>query len=118
MNAVKRGFQAMMTRKYELWGQDVTFNHPCSGDEVTLRMIDATRGVDIGDNMITMSTVEPAAMVRKSELTAADLRASDLIGMPFTLNGSSWRVQSTQPRPTVHGAEYGEIVLLLARTCD
>lgn len=118
MKAVKRGFEAMMARKYDLWGEDVVINHPCDGREVTLKMIDATRGVEIGDGLVTMSTVEPAAMVRKSEMTAAELRASDLIGMCFSLNDAHWRVQSTQPRPTVHGAEYGEIVLLLARSCD
>ncbi len=116
--SVKAGFEALMSRKYLLWGETVTLRNTRTGASFSLRMIDNTRGVEVGDGMVTLATVEPAAMVRKSDLTAQELRASDLIGTCFTLNGSNWRVQSTQPKPTVHGAEYGEMVLLLARAND
>lgn len=107
-----------MSRKYQLWGETVSLRNPRTAATFSLRMIDNTRGVEVGDGMVTMSTVEPAAMIRKADLTEQDIRASDLIGCCFTLNGASWRVQSTQPRPTVHGAECGEVVLLLARSND
>lgn len=107
-----------MDRKYTLWGRDVELTNPETGLSMTLRMIDMTRGIEVGDGLVTVATVEPAALVRKADLTAAGLRASDLIESEFTLNDAAWRVESTQPRPTVHGAENGEVVLLLARSCD
>lgn len=111
-------YKRVQDRRYALWGQDTTLKNPKSGASMTLRLIDATKGIEVGDGMVTLSTVEPAAMVRKAELTSNDIRASDLINSEFTLNDAAWRVESTQPRPTVHGAEYGEVVLLLARACD
>lgn len=78
-------------------------------------MIDATTGIEVGDNMLTVATVEPAAIVRKADLTAASLTAANMVGVSLTLNGANWRVQSTQPKPTVHGAESGEVVLLLSK---
>lgn len=115
---IRSGFVAVMARRYALWGRDVEINHPMRGDAINLRMIDATRGVEVGGDMMTLATVEPAALVRKSELTAARLLPSDLIGIAFTLNDARWRIQSTQPKPTVHGAESGEIVLMLSKACE
>lgn len=115
--SVRSGFEAMMARKYALWGRDTVIAHPMTGDDLTLRLIDATTGIEVGDEF-TVGTVSPAALVRKADLTTATLSASDLVGTTFTLNGATWRVQSTQPKPTVHGAEYGEVVLLLSRASD
>lgn len=113
--SIKDRFTALMDRKYALWGQNVRITHPTTGGKITLRLIDATTGVEVGDNMVAVATVEPAAMVRKAELTTARITASALVGVTLTLSGVSWRVQSTSPKPTVHGAEYGEVVLLLSR---
>lgn len=113
MNSVTRSFVALMSRKYVLWGRDVTIKHPKTGRSLTLRMVDLTRGIEVGDGDAQVSTVLPSASIRASELVDADIDAHDMIGQALTLNGVDWVINSHAPKDNPHGPENGEIYFML-----
>jgi hypothetical protein len=113
---IKESYAAVLARRYELWGRDVEIRSPKTGSLVTLRLIDLTRGVEIGD-AVDVATVSPAASARKSDLTALGLSPTDLIGVDITLNDVVWTVRSHQPKPGPHGPETAEVYLMLVTPC-
>lgn len=113
MNSVTRSFVALMARKYVLWGRDVTIKHPHTGRDLTLRMVDLTRGIEVGDGDAQVSTVLPSASVRACDLSSSEIDAHDMIGQAITLNGVEWTINSHAPKDNPHGPENGEIYFML-----
>lgn len=111
--STRAGYAKLLSRRYSAWGIDVTVTNPCTGQDTTLRMIDLTRGVEIGDSAAEVSTVAPTAAVRKAELTAAELEPRDMIGLQIELNGANWAINSHAPKPGPFGAEDGEVYFML-----
>lgn len=75
--------------------------------------IDKTGGINVGDD-VTVASVKPAAVVRMYELAGLGLTRGDLGGASIEINGQSWVIQSTLPRPSPHGEADGELWLILS----
>ena len=88
---------------------------PSGGDPVEIEVIDKTAGVEVqGPGSLGMPTVEPAAVVRSVVLADAGLTRSDLPRATLVLNGVTYRVKSSRPRPSPGGEADGEVMMYLA----
>lgn len=82
------------------------------GDAVTLRMLDKTVGVAVGDpNEPSIMTILPAVCVRASELEERAIPVASVDAGTVTVAGREWRVKSHQVRPRPDGAQ--EVYLFL-----
>jgi len=96
---------------YSAWGVGATIT-PVDGSPVSVRVIDRTAGVDVAGNA-DVPTIRPAALVRVSELTAAGLTRSGIRRAEVVMNGTAWRVERTELRPTHRGEADGELLMVL-----
>lgn len=86
---------------------------PKNGFVFEVTAIDRTAGVEVNDQNVGMMTVRPAATVRMSDLNRVNLKREDLRNAKLVMNGKTWRVENTLPRPTPNGAGDGELFLYL-----
>lgn len=91
-----------------------------AGTEVDLTVLDVTSGMAIdgaqgGRKRFTaeVETVEPAAMVRQTELTEKSIALADLDGASIAFNGKTWFIRNHGFRPSPNGEAEGEIALFL-----
>lgn len=82
----------------------------------TITFMDKTTGVEIGTN--ENPVIEPAACVRRSELTALQIRPDDLKDATLLMNGFEWKVRRHALRPSPNGELQGELYLLLSGQKD
>jgi hypothetical protein len=94
---------------YELLADELTFTSPRDASAVSIPAIDRTSGIEIVDRKTSIGTIRPVAAVRVSDLAARRLEASDMEDVVVTLNGASWRVKTTQPKPGPSGEAAGEV---------
>lgn len=93
---------------------DATLSAGTAGSDITMRMIDKTLGIRVGDpDQPQVETVLPAAFVRMSELTDNGLTRADLDGSTVTIGGSDWRVKSHMLIPTPDGELRGQACIFL-----
>lgn len=67
-----------------------------------ISVIDKTAGEEFtygGGGGIDVATVRPAADVRVLELDRLGITRDELVGGTLELNGTTWRIESTHPRP-------------------
>jgi hypothetical protein len=83
-----------------------------TGVAADLTAIDKTAGVLVG-TPIEVGTLVPAAAVRASELASLGLAVALLDDCHIALNGVTWRIASTKPKPSPGGEADGEYWLLL-----
>ncbi len=83
------------------------------GNQVGLRVIDKTSGINIGDG-VTVNSIEPVADVRMTELAENGLDTADIDGCELVLNGNSWTIRTHALRPGIAGEANGEIRLILS----
>lgn len=97
---------------YDVIGVSARITTASTVKDVTV--LDKTAGVALAaaDN-IEIQSIKPAAIVRMSELSANGLSREALDGAQLALNGSSWTIKSTQPRPSPDGEAKGELYLFL-----
>lgn len=99
---------------YEAMAVTGTITPLTSASSASVAMIDATHGAEIpGKTGFEVSTVKPVAYVRASVLAAASLTRADLRGAAVALNGKTYRVESSEPRPLPDGEDHGELMLIL-----
>lgn len=79
----------------------------------TVTVIDNTRGMALQLKGSDIETVVPVAVVRASALADASLTRSDLRRAALTMNGRTYRIESTMPRPTPGGEADGEVLMIL-----
>lgn len=83
------------------------------GAEIELTALDKTSGVVVGSD-VEVQTVEPAAVVRHTELSASEgFSLSQLRDSSLLMNGKTWKVRNYSLRPAPTGEEQGEVMLLL-----
>lgn len=108
--------------QYNLLGVEAVITSDAGAVLATVTAIDKTAGVDVADRnnrggrsieFLSVGTIRPAADVRAYELAEKSLAPSDLINAFITLNGTTWRIKSREPRPCPAGEGNGEIRLLL-----
>ena len=85
------------------------------GGAVPVTALDKTAGVVVDDGGNDYQDIRPGAIVRMSELTAASLVRSDLHGGEITINGTTWHIESSRPRPAPTGEANGELLLILMK---
>lgn len=86
-----------------------------SGFADPIMMIDKTDGVEAEPAEGTFPTLIPAAVVRRSALAEYSITPAQMVGRLIGMNGQTWKVLSTRPRPTPEGEAAGEIYLYLRR---
>ena len=82
------------------------------------RVVDKTLGVDLspGGSKVSVGTVAPVALVRRSELLANGVTdLSTLKGTPITFNGNSWSIVNYLSIPQPGGESEGEVRLQLRK---
>lgn len=79
----------------------------------TVTVIDHTRGMALQLKGADIETVVPVAVVRATVLADASLTRSDLRRAALTMNGRTYRIESTMPRPTPSGEDDGEVLMIL-----
>lgn len=85
------------------------------GATLTLPALDKSVPFETADNGLTIETMRPACVVRVAELTALGTNADALINAELSMNGSQWRVEGVQPRPSPNGEADGEVWLTLLK---
>lgn len=98
---------------HTVFGTDATITPASSASPATLAVIDETAGIAIRQKGAEVDTVVPAAVVRASVLAAAGLTRTDLRRAALAMNGRTYRIESTMPKPTPSGESDGEILLIL-----
>ena len=83
-----------------------------AGTSATVTVLDKTTGIDVGTDTI-VETIKPACIVRAAELSDNDITRTDLPEGQITFNGNTWRIKSTQPKPSPNGESDGEYILFL-----
>ena len=89
---------------------------PNVGGPQSLRAIDKTAGVQIDDSSVSVYSVVPGCFLRSIELAALGIGREDLDGGTVELNGATWDIISTAPRPGMNGEASGEVRLILQET--
>lgn len=91
-----------------------TLSPGTAGSDVTLRMLDKTVGVRVGDpDEPSVETILPAAYVRMSELDENSITRQQIDNSTVTIGGRNWRVKSHVLRPTPDGELEGELCMFL-----
>lgn len=107
------GYTRLLRSRYASYGQTIGFTHPQTNLPVAIRMIDMTKGVEIGEGPAKIPTVAPSLTVMTADLTSLDLTPVNLNGVEFTINGVTWQVTAYAPHPSPWGLEFGEIYFLV-----
>jgi hypothetical protein len=105
---------------HDIFGVEAVITPVTSASPATLIVIDKTSGVPVpragqrfaGDPDV--DTLGPAAVVRVTALTDAGLTRADLRRASLTMNGQTYRIESTVPRSTPGGEADGEVYLMLS----
>ena len=91
------------TLRIDDWGEDI---------EVTaIPKIDGVAVSVAGDPSV--QTIQPAAAIRVSELTAAGITVAEIASGTIEMSGAVWRILSPLPRPSPNGEADGELWLIL-----
>jgi hypothetical protein len=99
---------------HEVLGTSATITPEGTAGAVSLVLIDESAGIVLpGRNGVEISTVRPAAVVRAVALAEAGLDRADLRNAALLMNGTTYRIKSSEPKPTANGEADGEIVLWL-----
>jgi hypothetical protein len=96
---------------YDHFGTDAKITTP-STEAYDIRAIDFTAGVELGDGAGLLS-IRPVAVVRVSDLDCSGIARKDLDGATIEINGKSWIIKATMPKPSPTGEDTGELYLVL-----
>lgn len=85
-----------------------------TADPADVTALDKTAGIAVTmSGGLELETIVPAAVVRMVELATVGLTREDLDDGTIALNGKTWRIKATRPRPSPKGEADGELLLLL-----
>ncbi len=115
MTYARSGYTRQLNSRYATYGQNATFTNPVDDQPAVMRMIDLTKGIEVGDES-KMSTLAPSITVRCADLNAIGLEPSELIGSAISISGVSWDVISYAPHPSPWGLDFGEIYFVVEAT--
>ena len=113
MIAARSGYTRQLNSRYATYGQNATFTNPKDGKQAALRMVDLTKGVEVGGGESQMATVLPSITARSSDLKGLGLKPTDLIGVDISISSETWGVVSFAPHPSPWGQEFGEIYFVV-----
>ena len=98
---------------YDVLGVPATIAPGGDTGDVAVTAIDRTGGIEVAAPGGAIETVRAAATVRMAELAAAGLAREDLPDGTIALNGVTWTIKATMPRPSPKGGGDGELLLVL-----
>jgi len=103
---------------YSIYGTTATLTLASGGAPIPLTVIDKSSGLEVltedgHEGGIRTTTLVPAALVRVSDLTAAGVTRKQLRRATLEMNGKSYRVENSLPRPVASGEADGELALFL-----
>lgn len=114
-------YDPMYDAVYAHYGVEAVLTMPeTDGAVLEFTAIDITGGVSVGGahgNVTAggfrseIDTLEPAASVRAADLTDIDLE--DLPEATLLINGKTWKVRGSAPKPSPNGEASGEVYLWL-----
>lgn len=111
-------YDPMYDAVYAHYGVEAVLTMPgTDGDVLEFTAIDITGGISVGGDdragrfQSEIATLEPAAAVRASDLATIDLE--DLPEATLLINGKTWTVRGTAPKPSPNGEASGEVYLML-----
>lgn len=86
-----------------------------AGTEIAITAIEKTVGeaIALGGDDLVLQGIKGAAAVRMSDLAAGSVARADMKGSSLTLNGKTWKIHSTLPKPSPMGEFDGELYLML-----
>lgn len=111
--STRDGYTRILNARYNSFGVSASFPNPATKLAATLRMIDLTKGVTVGQDFAQVPTVEPVATARMADVTALGVDPGDMVGVVITLNDLQWQVRSYAPHPGPFGAELGQVYFML-----
>lgn len=112
MIAARSGYARQLNSRYASYGQNATFTNPIDDQPAVLRMIDMTKGVEVGEEA-KVATIEPFITARCADVFALGLEPSDFQDVVITISGEQWRVISHAPHPSPWGLQYGQIYFMV-----
>jgi len=86
-----------------------------NGNSYAVTALDRTRGVEITEGQVGITSVRPIAALRASDLAALGIAHVELDGGALRLNGGRWRVDYIMERPSPFGPADGQVWLILSR---
>lgn len=106
---------------YTILGETAVLTVDALSDPVSLTYaVDKTAGIEISANNdraeLSIQTLTPAVAVRMADITDAGLTRANLEGGTIAINGATWRIESSRPRPSPQGEAEGELLLLLSES--
>lgn len=84
-----------------------------NGTAHAVEVIDMTAGTEIERGGLALPEVKPAAFIRVATLATLGLAADALHDQTLLLNGVSWTIKNTHPKPGPDGRASGEWLLVL-----
>lgn len=102
---------------YAIYGVPATVTLASGGDPIALTVYDKTSGLEVQlDNGggLTVPTIRPAALATMASLSAAGLTRRNLLRATLAMNGKTWRIDQTMPKPVSTGEANGELIMLLS----
>ena len=80
--------------------------------------LDKTSGVEVLADDIDVSTVQPACIIRMSDLVNLGYSVSQLNRALVEFNGKSWQISHFHPKPSPNGEADGELYIILEGAPD
>lgn len=101
---------------YTVYGTTASLTLASGGDPIPLTVIDKSSGLEVemdSDSGVRTPTLVPAALVQVAELTSAGVTRKQLRRATLEMNGKTYRVENSLPRPVASGEADGELALML-----
>lgn len=111
--STRDGYTRILNARYNSFGVSATFTNPATMQPATLRMIDLTRGVTVGQDFAQVQTVEPVATAKMVDVEGLGVDPGDMVGVLITLNGVQWQIRSYAPHPGPFGPDLGQVYFML-----
>lgn len=95
----------------------VTAEITLSGGSIVYEIValDKTAGVEVQLQGVETTSVQPAVVVRMTDLTELELTPADLRNAEIVINDGTWQVISYYPRPSPMGEGDGELYIILTQ---
>jgi hypothetical protein len=86
-----------------------------NGNSYTATVLDRTKGVEITEGQVGVTSIRPIAAMRASDLVALGLPHSELDGGALRFGEGRWHIDYIMERPSPFGAADGQVWLILSR---
>lgn len=89
----------LQARAYQLIGVQMAFTHPKTLVPAELKVIYSSKPHQSEGLAVQVGAERPTCRVRLADLTALGLKPTDFDGLPITVQGDAWRINSSAAMP-------------------